>query len=46
MIADVAAVKYGRPEFTWGAGKDLVAKGEARTRYLAALRTLDANEMT
>jgi Fic-DOC domain mobile mystery protein B len=44
MIADVIAVKYGRPEFTWGAGKDLVAQGDARTRYLAALRTLDANE--
>jgi Fic-DOC domain mobile mystery protein B len=44
MIADVVAVKYGRTEFTWGAGKDLVAQGDARTRYLAALRTLDANE--
>jgi hypothetical protein len=27
-----------------GAGKDLVARGDARTVYLAALRTLDANE--
>jgi hypothetical protein len=44
LIADVIAVKYGREEFTWGAGKDLVAKGDARTSYLAALRTLDANE--
>jgi Fic-DOC domain mobile mystery protein B len=44
MIADVAAVKYGRAEFTWSAGKDLVTQGDARTRYLAALRTLDANE--
>ena len=40
LLADVVAVKYG----SWGAGKDLVAKGDARTRYLAALRTLDANE--
>ncbi len=44
MITDVVAVKYGRAEFTWGAGKDLVAQGDARTKYLAALRTLDANE--
>jgi len=44
MIADVVAVKYGRAEFTWGAGKDLVAQGDARGRYLAALRALDENE--
>jgi Fic-DOC domain mobile mystery protein B len=44
MIADVVAAKHGRAEFTWGAGKDLVAQGDARTRYLAALRTLDVNE--
>jgi Fic-DOC domain mobile mystery protein B len=41
MIADVVAVKHGQAEFTWGVGKDLVAAGDARTRYLAAL---DANE--
>lgn len=44
MIADVAAVKFGQPEFTWGAGTNLVAEGVARTRYLAALRALDADE--
>jgi Fic-DOC domain mobile mystery protein B len=44
MIADVIAVKNGQPEFTWGAGKNLVAEGDARDRYLAALRTLDAND--
>jgi fido (protein-threonine AMPylation protein) len=44
MMTDVIVVKYGQPEFTWGAGKDLVAQGDARTRYLAALRALDANE--
>lgn len=44
MIADVLAVKYDRAEFTWGAGKDLVAQGDARTGYLTALRALDANE--
>ena len=44
LIADIVAVKYGQSEFTWGAGKGLVAEGDARTRYLAALRALDANE--
>jgi Fic family protein len=44
LIADIVVVKCGQSEFTWGAGKDLVAEGDARTHYLAALRTLDANE--
>ena len=44
MIADVLAVKCGQMEFTWGDGKDLIAADDARTRYLAALRALDANE--
>jgi Fic-DOC domain mobile mystery protein B len=44
MIVDVVATKLGQLEFTWGAGNDLIAEGDARTRYLAALRVLDANE--
>jgi Fic-DOC domain mobile mystery protein B len=44
MMADVVAVKSGRAEFTWGAGNDLVSQGDARARYLAALRRLDTNE--
>ena len=44
MIVDVVAVKFERPEFTWGAGENLVAEGKARTTYLAALRALDMNE--
>ena len=44
MITDVIAVKLGQSEFTWGAGKDPVAEGDARTAYLAGLRALDANE--
>jgi Fic-DOC domain mobile mystery protein B len=43
MIADVLAVKFGRPEFTWGAGANLVAETTARAAYLAGLRALDAN---
>ena len=41
MIADVIAVKYGSPEFSWGAGQNLVAQETARAAYLAALRALD-----
>ena len=44
MIADITAVKYGRAKFTWGAGKDLIAQGDARGRYLATLCALDDNE--
>jgi hypothetical protein len=44
MIAEVVAVKYGQPEFTWGARSNLVAVGDVRAQYLAALRALDANE--
>jgi hypothetical protein len=44
MNLNVIAVKYDRPEFTWGAGQNLVAEGRARDTYLAALRALDANE--
>jgi Fic-DOC domain mobile mystery protein B len=44
LIADIVAVKDGQSEFTWGAGKGLIAQGDARTHYLAALRALDANE--
>lgn len=43
MLADIVAVKSGHAEFTWGWGKDLVAEGNARSRYLAALRALDSN---
>jgi Fic-DOC domain mobile mystery protein B len=43
MIADVVAVKCGRPEFSWGVGQNLVAQGNARAAYLAALRALDAD---
>lgn len=40
LIADVIAMKLGRPEFTWGSAH-LVKEGEARTRYLEAIRAAD-----
>jgi Fic-DOC domain mobile mystery protein B len=44
MLTDVIAVKYGRPQFTWGANQNLVAETGARAAYLAALRALDASQ--
>jgi Fic-DOC domain mobile mystery protein B len=44
MIADVIAVKYGRSPFTWGS-KDLIPPGEARDRYLSALRNADQGDI-
>ena len=42
--ADLAAVKHGQAEFSWGAGANLVAEGRARSAYLAAVCALDADE--
>jgi Fic-DOC domain mobile mystery protein B len=44
LIADVLAIKMGRPAFTWGA-TDLVRPGEARAQYLEAIRAADKGEM-
>src|SRR5438552_8533367 len=44
LIADVLALKLGRPAFTWGA-TDLVRQGEARARYLDPLRTADKGDV-
>ena len=44
LIADVVAVKCGRPQFSWG-GKELTAPGEARTEYLSALLTADKGDL-
>jgi Fic-DOC domain mobile mystery protein B len=40
LIADVLVMKLGRPAFSWGA-KDLVKQGEARDKYLAAMKAAD-----
>jgi Fic-DOC domain mobile mystery protein B len=40
LIADVLAMKLGRPAFTWGSA-NLIKEGEARTRYLEAIRGAD-----
>jgi len=42
-LADLLLVQHGAPRFAWGAG-DLMADGEARQRYLAALRAADGKD--
>ena len=43
LIADVLLESCGRPRFTWGRG-DLHGPGDARDRYIAVLRSADAND--
>jgi Fic-DOC domain mobile mystery protein B len=44
LIADVLAMKRGRPAFTWGSA-DLVNEGEARNKYLEAIRAADNGDI-
>jgi Fic-DOC domain mobile mystery protein B len=41
--ADLLLVQHGRSRFDWGAG-NLVADGDVRQRYMAALRAADARD--
>ena len=43
LIADVLAMKLGKPVFTWGRLR-LTRPGEARERYLQAMRAADAGD--
>lgn len=44
MLTDVFLVSRGHKRFAWGLG-NLAQEGEARARYLAALRAADGGEM-
>jgi Fic-DOC domain mobile mystery protein B len=44
LMADVLVMKLGRPAFTWGSS-DLVKPGEARARYLEAIRAADGGDI-
>jgi Fic-DOC domain mobile mystery protein B len=44
LIADVLAVKLGRPVFSWGR-LILIKPGEVREKYLQALRAADAGDV-
>lgn len=43
LMTDLLLAANGAAPFTWGRG-DLVRAGEARERYLAALRAADARD--
>jgi len=44
LIADLLAIRLGRPAFTWGA-TDLVTVIEARNKYLEAVRSADHGDL-
>ena len=44
LMADLFLMKLGRPAFTWGS-RVLVRQGEARARYLDAVRAADNGDM-
>lgn len=44
LMADLLVMKLGRPAFTWGSS-DLIKPGEARARYLDAIRTADNGDL-
>jgi Fic-DOC domain mobile mystery protein B len=44
LITDVLAMKLGRPAFTWGSAS-LVKEGEARNKYLEAIRAADNGDV-
>ena len=44
FMADLLVAKLGRHSFTWGV-KDLVKAGEARMKYLEAIRAADAGDL-
>ena len=44
LIADILLIKLGRDAFTWGSA-NLVREGEARTKYLEAIRAADEGDI-
>ena len=44
LAADMLAVRLDQPRFSWGSD-NLVAVGELRRRYIAALRLADSNDI-
>ena len=43
LMADLVIAAHNGPALTWGANLDLVKRGSARTRYIAALQAADQN---
>ena len=46
LATDLLLAQWRRPHFTWGGGADLAATGDARARYLNALRSADAGDLS
>ena len=44
LAADQLAMQWGQPPFTWGGSADLTDTGDARSRYIDALRTADEGD--
>lgn len=44
LMADVVVAARGSADLTWGAGADIVTPGDARQRYIAAIRAADAGD--
>jgi len=44
LMADMLVIKLSRPTFSWGSA-NLVKEGEARTRYLEAIRAADNGDI-
>jgi Fic-DOC domain mobile mystery protein B len=44
MMADIFALRHGRPVFTWGGG-DLLLLGDLRRTYIDALQAADKNDI-
>lgn len=44
LIAELLVMKLGSPAFTWGSN-DLVKEGEARAKYLEALKAADQGDI-
>jgi Fic-DOC domain mobile mystery protein B len=44
LIADILVMKLSRPAFTWGSA-NLLKQGEARAKYLEAVRAADNGDM-
>lgn len=45
-MTDCLLRQHGARAFSWGEGRNLAAAGDARERYIAALRAADAGEVT
>jgi Fic-DOC domain mobile mystery protein B len=46
LMADLLAMRLGRPRLTWGGGKaSVITVGELRKQYLAALRVADQGQI-